>query len=1069
MNKVTLVVCRAVIAFLMLGIPGVLCAQSAPPVYTPPQGEFYVNHRAKMAYFDSLRGEIPDSILYAEGGEYNHHMRWFKSWEPRLAPHGNIEVYERLMKNYMDSHFGGVGGFKSNNDPWRELGPKRRRNNMMGIGPIRNIILYKNDPSYMLCTSSSGGLFFSTNSAESWHNAGTDLGWPRSGCQHAAFYPGDPNSWFGTSTLDGRVSYVGGIFRTLNAGFTWDCIAGYEDFLGADVRLSRMLFDEKLNASGDHTLFVGTSKGLFACTEPSSLNPSWEAMTINAPPSILTDFPGATISDAVHAEDIEYLPSIGSSTLCASMRFVNEPSTSPIFSVWRFMLSTDDGLTWDEIPDQPPYHSKYTRATVETSAAAPSSFYCLLGMVPSQAYPQPDSRVWTFNTDLSEWNLATPGTNSFNADFGAGHAFGVDQSDPTSLYVSNSTWMSRYFGGTLSYVATGHVDIEDIASHPSQPNVVWVAHHGGVDKLTVNGTSTAWEDMSDGLGVAEVDAIASSESSPDILVASWFHDGTGITRTPYSTDWDPDWAYLQLPYDGTRCLIDRWNPDHVFQSGQTGVWRRHDQATTSTASTQNASIVSQWWTEGDLNKRHQGHIYRSYLVGNGTTTWNDNGTTATHENREIEIYRSFDRAVTNEVISNFRNNPLVCKSAEGDWKFDWEMFLWIKSSPANSNHLYAALRDFDWKFRLFRTRIADHPNANTVADSWEEIPLPRHERDYPITGIAFDPENENLIYISYNSSLFNSPMDYDSPVGLKMVYRMDVSDLDAYPATGSFDCTGPEPCRDLTMNLPNTIAYQDVLAFEQGSDEGLYLSTEVGVYFTNRKRVNAYDGTIPSDPDDLNNTSGWVRLGDGLPHVVSRGIEINYGVNRIRNGLHGRGTWEHALHCPEIPELTESGTYMADDFLEVQNSIRSTAVVPVSLSMRYRAGSEVHLEPGFHAANGSKFRAFIHPCDQPGNSFRPKNLPIVFREQEELEEGPGRYGKLELFPNPTNGQLMIRCVGSLEDTEAEVRVYDVAGRSCLATTIHGTTAKLDLSGQVGMFTVVVTSANDIHVGRVIVE
>ncbi|HMQ75330.1 MAG TPA: T9SS type A sorting domain-containing protein [Flavobacteriales bacterium] len=1032
--------------------------------YTPPASRLH-QYREKMeARLEVLRGQMTEEEFYHEGGEYAEFQKWFREWETRLVPHGDFDVYDRIMQNYIDAKFHDGGSYKSNNDPWQELGPKRRRNNMFGIGPIRKIEINKDDPDHMICTSSSGGLFYTTDGADEWHNAGTDLGWPHSGCQHAVYYPGELDTWFGLSTYgDGRASYVGGVFRTINEGGTWDWIADQADLNGPETRLTKLLFDEKLIA-GDHKLFLGTNNGLFACENPSAFDPTWFPVLLFTPPSIESAFPGAN-TEEVHVEDMEYLPVNGTSTLCASMKFSGVANGGP-FSAWRFMISTDNGWYWEEIANQPPIDPDHTTATVETSAGAQTLFYCLLGYHDGI---NPDSRVWTFDTSSPAWSLITTGTYGFDTFYGGGHGFGVDQSDASSLYVSNGTGLRRYFSGTTYGVSVGHVDVEDIVSHPAVPNVVWVAHHGGIDQITVNGTTTAWLDKSDGLAVAEVDAIASSESSPDHLVASWFHDGSGITRTPYADQWDPDWAYLQLPYDGTRCLVDRWNPDHVFQSGQGGVWKRHDQATTSTTpSSTNVVIPSQWWTEGDLNRKYPAHLYRSYLVNNGTTSWNDNGTPATHVNKEIEVLRSFDRGVTNEVMSNFRNNPEVCKSAGGDWKFDWEMFLWMKSSPANPDHLYAAMRDWDWKYRLFRTTIADHPDASAVANSWEEVPLPRYERDYPITGIAFDPEKENIIYISYNSSLFEDPADHDSPIGLKMIYKMDVSDLSAFPMLGSFDCSGPEPCDDLTMNLPNTISYQDVLAFEQGSDEGLYLATEVGVYFTNRKRAVAHDPMDPADPDDLSNTTGWVRVGDGLPHVISRGIEINYNVNRIRNGLNGRGTWEHGLHCPEAIDLAESGTYATDDFLEVENDISSNAIVPSSVSMKYRAGHEVHLLPGFHAEEGSHFHAFLHPCDQPGNSFDPKYLPVA----PGMDDGPleaGMISELVFIPNPTRGEVTVHCAALAEHVAAELRVYDASGRPTKTMPMVGPWVRLDLSGSTGLFMVVVTSTGKTYSGREIVQ
>ena len=178
------------------------------------------------------------------------------------------------------------------------------------------------------------------------------------------------------------------------------------------------------------------------------------------------------------------------------------------------------------------------------------------------------------------------------------------------------------------------------------------------------------------------------------------------------------------------------------------------------------------------------------------------------------------------------------------------------------------------------------------------------------------------------------------------------------------------------MNLPNTFADKDCLVFEQGSDGGLYIGTDVGVYFTDNKRIAAFDPLSPEDADDLSNTTGWVRLGGALPHVVSHGLEINYQVNRLRNGMNGRGVWEHGLRCPPDPEdRSETSVYTADAFVEARNDVGSDAVVPAGFKVSYRAGNSVHLTPGFHAQSASRFHALRSVCTRstigcPANTVR---------------------------------------------------------------------------------------------------
>ena len=155
------------------------CAQN----YSPPNGPLYQIWAQKQAYFDSIRPLMPDSVFFHEGGEYAEFQKWFRYWQAR-SPHGEPGYYDQMMKSYCELKFHSGGSFKSNTDPWLEIGPTRISNNMFGIGPVRHIAISKDDPDHMLCTSNSGGLFHTAdaNASCTWQNAGTDLGLRHSGC-----------------------------------------------------------------------------------------------------------------------------------------------------------------------------------------------------------------------------------------------------------------------------------------------------------------------------------------------------------------------------------------------------------------------------------------------------------------------------------------------------------------------------------------------------------------------------------------------------------------------------------------------------------------------------------------------------------------------------------------------------------------------------------------------------------------------------------------------------------------------------------------------------------------------
>ncbi len=1047
--------------------------------HLPPTGTLHQLREVKEAHLDNLHSQMTDEEFYEEGGEYVAFQRWLRYWELR-SPQGSPENYDLLMKNYCDAKFNSSSSYKSNDDPWHEIGPKSIANNMFGIGPVRHIAISRDNSDHMLCTSNSGGLFYTpdANASCTWRNGGTDVGLPHSGCNWADFYPGSTEKWYTISSY-GRVSYVGGLYRTATSGNDWTRIADYSDLEGPSTVAHKFLFDRKLNELNDHRLFLLTSQGLFVSDEPEATDPVWAEVQIT-PPASIAAYSSWAVDPNVLIYDMEYLAaSTPTSTLCASMRFTLTEGSSNM-TIWRFMISMDNGDTWTEAPNQPDIDPAFEWATVETSADSPSAFHCMVEKGAS-------SWVKLYETSTQVWsNLAS----GFNPDFGAGNTFGVDQFNANSLIVGDDQYdVNWYLNGVeqvyvyptsprqYQYASTGHDDVEDVVGDPSNPGIFWVANHGGVSRVNTNVSPRTWEYKCEGLGVAETWSMSTSQNKPDFVALGLYHQCNVITRTPYSEDWDPDWAYLNLYGDGTLALMDHKDANILYYASQGGPWRRNDNAETSLTASQDLSISSQYHAEGTLNRRRPERLYRATLRTTETTPWiNGNGVTQDFQNREIEVLRSFDRGESNEVISDFGHDPEVSHSSSGVYKFDNEMFWWMRASLANPNHLYVGIRNWDWQHRIYRTTKVDHPDSETVIDSWEEVPHPRrvalgtYERDEPPVSFTMDPEDENVIYVAYSSSLFEDPADYDSDIGLNMVYRLNVSDLGDYPLTGPFNCDGSYPCTDITMNLPNTIVDLDGLVYEQGSDGGLYLATEVGTYFTNNKRIAAYEpnGTYV-DPDDQNNGSGWVRLGGALPHINSRGLEINYNVNRIRTGLTGRGVWEHGLHCPPNLDITETGTYSTGSFVEARASITSDAEIPTELKVDYRGGSSIHLGPGFHAWEGARFHAFIHPCDLPGNSFRPKSGFVDLEMAGSDEEGTFVSRSLALYPNPASGSISVLCPELGNGGSGHVRFFDTTGKLALAGRIQAKLSVLDISKLNGLYTVVVDTQDARHVDRVVIE
>lgn len=1008
-----------------------LCTLAGAAQSPYPSGRLYEIKMEMDMHLDTIQGSTPDSIFFGEGGEYGQFQKWFDEWNLRLAPHGDFDVYHQVLKSYYEDGVGNIA--RGNTDPWDEIGPTHRPNIQYGastgVGRIEHISIFSQDDKYMLCSSITGGLFYSADHGASWFNVGTDddpgLAWRRSGCWRTAFHPTNPNIFYGLTSGEGAsgnitgaghykesnpIGYVGGVMRW--SGSFWERIADYND-LGGDLHtyLHAVEIDEKLNSSSDYSMFIGTDHGLYKSDDPNSTSPTWTFIPIFAPPSVTSAHPGFTFAlDDVLVKDLTYSTSAGSSTLYGTVKFVGTYGTSTV-EEWRAYQSNDDGINWTEISGQPSPTNPVVGITVEVTHADPDLVYFDFILNPINS-----SQIWQFNEASVAWNMH-PIVHS--PVYGGGYGFVVSNLDPNIVIVSNSTTarLHNFSTGSVSNTSGFHLDVDWMSYNPHVPGEIWMGCHGGVYKSNSNGVAASWVDMTnDNLGVARVEGLATSYLDPSKILIGAFDDGSMMTEDPYTIPWTTDWKTIYWG-DGYEPKADPNDPNFLYVSYQNGHWRRYADCAVSGFGN-NATLSSQFATRGAINWFDSRYMYFADLVPNLAGS------------SEPEITRSFDWFTSGgETISDFGNDLSICLPPSTDYLYNWENFLSISASPVNAEHLYVAMRDAFWKMRLFRNTDVNNIDPNAVIANWHEMPVPRDDGN--IAGIAYDWEDETIVYLSYSSSTALPT----NQTGDQMVFRMDYSDLGAYSGIPC-DCS-IDPCEDITMNLPNTFAGLNTLTFEKGSNGGIYFATEFGLYYTNNERIDKYAGWV--DPDNPFNTSGWVKLGTGLPHVGINGAEINYEINRIRVGTRGRGVWEHDLYCPDLVDVSESGTYTSDLFLEVQNDITSVAMVPAGLDITYRAGNQISLQPGFGAENGSRFHAFIHPCNMPGNSFRT----FEFDEDELPEQLVELDEDFLVYPNPSEGLYSLVVPNNV--IGSTVMIFNSIGQTIFEKTVQNETEELDLT------------------------
>lgn len=320
------------------------------------------------------------------------------------------------------------------------------------------------------------------------------------------------------------------------------------------------------------------------------------------------------------------------------------------------------------------------------------------------------------------------------------------------------------------------------------------------------------------------------------------------------------------------------------------------------------------------------------------------------------------------------------------------------------------------------------------------------------TGLAdhlvMAPSDTDVIYVSKNTVLYRTIDDgitwtnitSDLPLsqfrGITY-FAVDPTDADrVWVTVAGFGAGAKVFFRDLGVNatwtnitgsLPNLPV--NCIVYEAGSADGLYIGTDVGVYYRD------------------NNLGDWVLYSNALPNVIVMELEINYTTNKLYAGTFGRGVWCSelisncsgiCLACPVFDNFhSQPNTYSSED------CIVSTAVVYNSTEITYEAESYVHLQNNFHVKSPQNaiFHAIIQPCSPATtkalsmanirdlSGFYVGMLPKEYQPEKpntDISFAIVNDIKLRTYPNPTSDQINLEL--SIKETQPlVVHLYNIQG------------------------------------------
>lgn len=522
---------------------------------------FYAIERAREAEFSRLREHYGSQDRFDEEAQYNRFKHWLKTWEPSVYPRGDLSHVLRIDQMVVKDRLTLLRKRKAGAAlitttlpsmcaNWSELGPFNTPTGSMnwakGTGQINQVTINAQNPLQMFVCSGAGGLYVSQNGGVTWTNGGTDHQLPYTSAADCVVSPSNSNTWF---LADGyQPNYDGpewntstGVYRTSNAGVTWDMIGSFppaSDWWGFQIH--QLLVDP----NNSNTVFAATSSGLF------------KTLNANAAPSAVTWTrlsSGAATGDPDDSDFFDVVFKPGSSTelyAFAGRRYGN-----------HMLFSADGGATWIQMPGSSTL-APYERVALAVTPANSNLLY----VVAVDSTVGSVSRL--FRYDGSAWVDKGPisGTGSSQGvRLGYADAFAVSPTNQDDVFVGDLWSIARAnasgngFCAWTSVSGTVHADIHHLEFSPDG-QTLFAATDGGLFKSTNNGVT--FTSQNNGLAVATIMTLDTSKTDPGISICGMFDCGSNLLKSG-------SWSHV-LGGDGLQGRLDSSNPLTMYASSQVG-------------------------------------------------------------------------------------------------------------------------------------------------------------------------------------------------------------------------------------------------------------------------------------------------------------------------------------------------------------------------------------------------------------------------------------------------------------------------------------------------------------------
>ncbi len=536
--------------------------------------------------------------------------------------------------------------------------PSSTVNRGNGTGRMNFVYPDPYTPNRVFAGSPTGGLFRSDDNGLSWYNAGTDR-LPISGVSAMVVDPEDPDRWLiTTGDGDDRFMFSDGIWRTNDAGQSWENINGKR--LGRSIvpaeESAQQLFISDLVAHpcSFSRVFAATNEGLYV-TE-NALDPAdkvrWQRVA-----------EGAFYDVFVYPENPALVLAGGD----------------------RFYRSTDCGVTWfrQPYPDYPdPDKFPFSRLTFQNAPGKHGVFGAVSCSERVNQSKLGEGTLWYLDLATNQWLLVQSlRKNMDNYIPTRARAFAVHPNDEKVMLVANVQPVYRSTDGGYSFTAIERNQMHDDTHHlvyNHDGSTLWAAHDGGVSVSFDDGLT--WLTRDTGIGTANIFGMSVAQSNEHQVLFGAYDTGGNLLI-------DSVWYHVTWG-DGFETIIDPRDSTVMFATKQ----------------------------NGHINRSSVDQLDFENAVGTNKTRTGWHTWIRAHTKWPEIIFCSGDKLVRSANRGDSWESILDVNQLEGEYTEIYKFFL----SDHHYDVLYAYVLDKS-KVRpvIMRTSNASHPDPARVR--WEEV------------------------------------------------------------------------------------------------------------------------------------------------------------------------------------------------------------------------------------------------------------------------------------------------------------------------------------------------------------